>query len=151
MFSAIVLQIQPYVNGTLYSLLSNSKIAASARELDISEKLKVAITESDVGGPSCDEETRRQISFVLQQYEESSSSTFSSEVSSVTDSSSLSLSDDGYEEEDDESNVSFFSVKTMLFLTISQRSWDVVLRLTFFPNNYPPTLPSPSLNFEVFF
>jgi hypothetical protein len=33
------------------------------------------------------------------------------------------------------------------FLTTSQQSWDVVLRLTYFPN----TLPSPSLNFEGFF
>jgi hypothetical protein len=36
---------------------------------------------------------------------------------------------------------------SLLFLTTYQRSWDVVLRLTYFPN----TLPSPSLNFEVFF
>ena len=47
-------QILPYVNGTLYSLLTNPKIAASARSLHISEKLKLAITatanDPDLGG-----------------------------------------------------------------------------------------------------
>ena len=96
-------QILPYVNGTLYSLLTNPKIAATARNLHISEKLKLAITatanDPDLGG--FDEDARQQISFVLQQYEESSSS--SSENSSLTSTLS-SLSDDGYEE-DEESNV----------------------------------------------
>ena len=36
-------QILPYVNGTLYSLLTNPKIAATARQLQFSEKLKLAI------------------------------------------------------------------------------------------------------------
>ena len=50
----IFAQILPYVNGTLYSLLTNPKIAASARSLHISEKLKLAITatanDPDLGG-----------------------------------------------------------------------------------------------------
>ena len=99
-------QILPYVNGTLYSLLTNPKIAASARSLHISEKLKLAITatanDPDLGG--FDDEAKQQISFVLQQYEESSSS--SSDSSSLASSMATmsSLSDDGYEE-DEESNV----------------------------------------------
>ena len=99
-------QILPYVNGTLYSLLTNPKIAASARSLHISEKLKLAITatanDPDLGG--FDDEAKQQISFVLQQYEESSSSSDSSSLASSMATMS-SLSDDGYEE-DEESNVS---------------------------------------------
>ena len=99
------LQILPYVNGTLYSLLTNPKIAATARTLHFSEKLKLAIaaTANDPEIESgYDEEARQQISFVLQQYEESSSSS-SSENSSIASTTMSSLSDDGYEE-DEESN-----------------------------------------------
>lgn len=104
-------QILPYVNGTLYSLLTNPKIAATARQLQFSEKLKLAIaaTANDVNHEDfeSDEEARQQISFVLQQYEESSnssSSSSSSENSSIASSTTMSsLSDDGYEE-DEESN-----------------------------------------------
>ena len=101
-------QILPYVNGTLYSLLTNPKIAASARDLQISEKIKLALESSsndpEVGG--FDDEAKQQISFVLQQYEESSGS--SSENSSLASS----ISDDGYEE-DEESHVSIFSVSVL--------------------------------------
>ena len=99
-------QILPYVNGTLYSLLTNPKIAASARSLHISEKLKLAITatanDTDLGG--FDDDAKQQISFVLQQYEESSSSSDTSSLASSM-ATMASLSDDGYEE-DEESNVS---------------------------------------------
>ena len=101
-------QILPYVNGTLYSLLTNPKIAATAKQLHISEKLKLAITATanDPDFEGFDDEARQQISFVLQQYEESSSSASSSENSSLASSLATmsSLSDDGYEE-DEESNV----------------------------------------------
>ena len=101
-------QILPYVNGTLYSLLTNPKIAATARQLQFSEKLKLAIaaTANDANHEDfeSDEEARQQISFVLQQYEESSSSSSSSDNSSIASSTTMSsLSDDGYEE-DEESN-----------------------------------------------
>ena len=95
----------PYVNGTLYSLLTNPKIAATAKTLRISEKLKLAITATanDPEWEGFDDEAKQQISFVLQQYGESSSSENSSSTSSVATLSSL--SDDGFEE-DEESNVS---------------------------------------------
>ena len=58
-------QILPYVNGTLYSLLTNPKIAASARSLHISEKLKLAITatanDTDLGGKDIDIKYSKQL------------------------------------------------------------------------------------------
>ena len=96
----------PYVNGTLYSLLSNAKIAQAAKSMNLASQLERAI-QDEAGNPNADTEAKRQISYVLQQYEESSlSSGGSSDMSSL---SSGSLSDDGFEE-DEESIVTISDV-----------------------------------------
>ena len=99
--------------------MTNPKIAASARNLQIAEKIKLALAAPSSNDPEMgefDDEAKQQISFVLQQYEESSGGS-----SSSTDTSSSSLAssicDDGYEE-DEESHVSFYHKFCNNFLAI---------------------------------
>ena len=87
--------------------MTNPKIAASARNLQIAEKIKLALAAPSSNDPEMgefDDEAKQQISFVLQQYEESSGSSNSSTDTNSSTSLASSICDDGYEE-DEESHV----------------------------------------------
>ena len=92
--------------------MTNPKIAASARNLQIAEKIKLALAAPSSNDPEMgefDDEAKQQISFVLQQYEESSSGSGSSSTDSNSCTSlASSICDDGYEE-DEESHVRIIS------------------------------------------
>ena len=93
-------QVRPYVNGALYSLLSHAKIVAEARELSF---LQPRLTQAHA---VADEETKKQLEYILGQLRGdvggvSSSSTDSTSMSSAETKTTSTISDD----EDDESIV----------------------------------------------
>jgi len=92
-------QILPYVNGTLYSLLSSTRILNQAKNIGLQERLIQASNKND-----CDAESKRQISYLLEQFDKiNDNGEFGgdSECSEMTDGSE-SPSDDGYQGGDDE-------------------------------------------------
>ena len=97
--SPYLFQILPYVNGTLYSLLSSTRILNQAKDIGLQERLIQAANKTD-----CDEESKRQIAYLLEQFDKISDSNefgAESECSEITDGSE-SPSDDGYQGGDDE-------------------------------------------------
>ena len=83
----------------MYSLLSSSRILNQAKDIGLQERLIQAANKTD-----CDEESKRQITYLLEQFDKiSDSNDFGgeSECSELTDGSE-SPSDDGYQGGDDE-------------------------------------------------
>ena len=60
------MQILPYVNGTLYSLLSFSPIMSQARVIGLEDKLKAVSGTLQEGSGSA--ETKRQIDYLIGQF-----------------------------------------------------------------------------------
>ena len=92
-------QILPYVNGTLYSLLSSNRILNQARNIGLHEQLIQALKDD-----GCDAESKRQIAYLLEKFDtadDNGESCDQSECSELTDDSE-SISDDGYQGGDDE-------------------------------------------------
>ena len=82
-------QIQPYVNGTLYSLLGHGQIAGTAKSIGLDKELEHMHNHGDP-------DTKRQLEYILDQLnnqgqQNNHSSTEDEEVSTISD------------EEDDES------------------------------------------------
>ena len=98
----------------MYSLLSSTRILNQAKDIGLQERLIQAANKSD-----CDEESKRQISYLLEQFDKiNDSSEFGgeSECSELTDGSE-SPSDDGYQggdDEEDDTIVSPFNLKQIL-------------------------------------
>ena len=89
----------PYVNGTLYSLLSSTRILNQARDIGLQDRLTQAANKND-----CDDESKRQITYLLEQFDKANDNGEfggESECSDLTDGSE-SPSDDGYQGGDDE-------------------------------------------------
>ncbi len=86
----------PYVNGTLYSLLGNPKIAETAKNMNLAKKLE-AVDNND------NAEAKMQIGYVLKMYEESGSSTGSTVSTTGSDftENTSSDGDDGFEEDEE--------------------------------------------------
>ena len=83
----------------MYSLLSSTRILNQAKDIGLQERLIQAANKTD-----CDEESKRQIAYLLEQFDKiSDSNEFGgeSECSEMTDGSE-SPSDDGYQGGDDE-------------------------------------------------
>ena len=109
------LKILPYVNGTLYSLLSCNSILNQAKDIGLQERLMQAANDID-----SDAESKRQIAYLLEQFDrvtDNGELCGQSECSELTDDSE-SPSDDGYQGGEDEEEDTFVSFIVRSYLNV---------------------------------